>query len=764
MVRSWFLNFLIVLSALLLAYYDFFLIALFLFAGLIIYLILTSKLSLEFLILLIIFLLSELFFNLSFVSLPSSLPSYDNYELSGHVVNYPTFDGVRGSFILQTDNEDKLKEKVQVFVNFDTSLNKGDLLQIKGKLTPPVSPGNPGEFDYKAHLHREGINYILNVKKPQDIRLIASNTNVLYQLSSKYRHNIETSTIKYMGSDDASILLGMLLGKKENIDQNQYEEFQRTGIVHVFAVSGLHVGFLLLFFHGILSLIGVSSRNKFYVSIVVLLAYGTLVGWPISVQRASLMAGLGLFALYVRGEKNLLNSLGLAGLIIIFLDPYAPFKIAFQLSFAATWGLVYLYPIIKNSLPFENKAIDYILIPLCAQIPTVPLIAYHFNLFTPISIITNVLLGYIIGLIVILGFTAIVVLIFSSLLFSFITIPIGALINLVLFSNHLLVNIPGAYMRVATPSMIVIMIYYIGLALIIYQLVKGWNRKIFITGVLLIAMHLIIISLPASLFNKGKVEIVMIDVGQGDSILLKSPQGKFILIDGGGSDFTDVGKRKVLAYLYHRGIRNLFLVINSHPDTDHLRGLETVVSEISTRNIIIPYPLKDVEDYEKLKSIAQEKQVPISALHRGHFLNVEADFSFQVLTPPPEYNPKNNYNDHSLVLLAKHHDFSILLTGDIEEAGIEEMLLNSEIPNVTILKVPHHGSKSSLVTDFYEKAKPRYALISAGKNNNFGHPHFQVIEYLNDKGIISLQTNQSGLIYIETDGSKIQIKKPMLVE
>lgn len=761
MVRSWFLTFIIVLLSLLIAYYEYFLIGLLLFSGGIAYLLFNKKARSDLLVLSVIALTALLYYNLVFGPFPRDITGYEQYQLSGYVVNYPSYDGKRGSFILKTEEPHPLRAKVQVFCNFDPGLNKGDKVQIKGKLTPPGPPGNPGEFDYRTYLARENIYYILNLDKEENLRILQPNSNILYKFSNSYRQRLEIVANEAMGEDGAGILLGMLIGKIDGINEDEYEDYQKTGIVHVFSVSGLHVGFLLIFCHGLITLLNLSSRAKFYTSLTALFIYGTLVGWPVTVIRASIMGALGVLALYVRRDRNLLDSLGLAGLLIILIDPYAPFKIGFQLSFAATWGLVYIYPLIKNSLAIKNKIMDYLLIPVCAQIPIIPFIAYHFNLFSLISVISNIVLGYVLGLIVILGFAAMTLLLFSHTLFTVIAIPTTALIDLVRTINNWLVDLPLAYIHVATPSLLTIILYFTGLALLILYLNKKVNPHGAIAGIGLIIVFITIILLPASFYNKGQLEVVVIDVGQGDSILLKSPQGKFILIDGGGSDFTDVGKRKVLAYLKHRGIRNLYLAINTHPDTDHLRGLERVLREVEVNNIGIPYTLRDSEKYQQLKAIAREQDAKVIPLARGQILNIEPDFTFEVFHPDTKNNGTGTDNDESVVLLAKYRNFSILLTGDIEKDGLRRMLNDNNLTPVTVLKVPHHGSRNSLVPELYNQTRPLYALVSAGRNNSFGHPHEEILAELKKYGTIVFRTDQGGLIYIESDGTHMQIKRPM---
>ena len=218
------------------------------------------------------------------------------------------------------------------------------------------------------------IYYTLSLKKESDIKVLSRQGGIQGWINS-YRLQGEKTIHNFLPEEEASILLGMLLGEKEGIAPEQYSDFQKTGIVHIFAVSGLHVGYILLLAAGISALLGFSQRLKFFFGIFFLLLYGTLVGWPISVVRASIMAATGLFAYYIGRDNQLINSLGLAGIIILLLDPYALFKISFQLSFLATWGLVYLYPLIKSRMSYDNTLWDIVLIPLCAQIAVMPFIA-----------------------------------------------------------------------------------------------------------------------------------------------------------------------------------------------------------------------------------------------------------------------------------------------------------------------------------------------------------------------------------------------------
>ncbi|MDD2587141.1 MAG: ComEC/Rec2 family competence protein, partial [Syntrophomonadaceae bacterium] len=258
-------------------------------------------------------------------------------------------------------------------------------------------------------------------------------------------------------------------------------------------------------------------------------------------------------------------------------------------------------------------------------------------------------------------------------------------------------------------------------------------------------------------YNRGVLEVVFIDVGQGDSTLLKTPGGKFLLIDGGGSDFYDVGTRKLLPYLHHRGIRELFMVINTHPDTDHLQGLEKVVAELPVKCISLPASLVGADEYSNLKQAAQGRNIPLVPLQSGHELNIEKGLEMRVIYPDADKYAGRDYNEQSLVLDTRMGNFSILLTGDATTESLQKILNSRTVKPVTIVKVPHHGSKGSLLPEFYEKANPLYAVISSGKNNPFGHPHQSVLDMLEQNQIKILRTDLQGAITVETDGKGLKV-------
>lgn len=686
---------------------------------------------------------------------PVQIPALSNQVLQGQVTNYPSFDGRTASFILRTEHQDSYRQNIQVFCFFNPNLRKGDRVRLQGDLKPPAPPGNPGELDYPAYLRYNHIYYILSIKEKGAVRLIERDNGpsawlVNYQLQARDVFK------QVLSEDDANILLGMLLGIVEGIDPEEYRDYQKTGIIHVFSVSGMHIAFLLLVAVWMTELLGLGKKGRLAVGLLLLLAYGGLTGWPAPVLRSAIMGALGLVAYYSGRENGLLNSLGLAGTVILLLNPTALLQMSFQFTFLATWGLVYLFPLIKKSLKYQSTLWDLVLIPLCAQIPMLPLLIYHFNLFSPVSVLSNILLGYLSGAAVVFGFIALILARLPFLAALFLN-PAGLMIEMVRGINHLLVQLPGAFFWVAAPKMWPILAYYLGLLLVLYALVKKMNQRWLVGGALLMAVLMVQVFVPASLYNRGMVEEVFIDVGQGDSILIKTPQGKFILVDGGGSEFSDVAHRKLLPYLHYRGIREIWLAVNTHPDTDHLQGLETVLEELPVRQVAIPASLASSDKYQGLKDILNQKAIPLIPLAAGERLQIEDGLNARVLYPDRNLQ-QNDTNEQSLVLRFQYGSFSTLLTGDLRIQGLHNLLGLGDLAPVTVVKVPHHGSKGSLLPAFYDETNPRWAVISVGANNRFGHPNREVLEELERRQIKVYRTDQCGAITVETDGQTVSIK------
>ncbi|MDD4801945.1 MAG: DNA internalization-related competence protein ComEC/Rec2 [Syntrophomonas sp.] len=704
---------------------------------------------------LIILCAGMIYYQLLVLDMPSVLTQKKDAELSGKVVNFPHYDNEKTTFILKCEKSLPLQRKVRVVCLFNPNIGRGDEIRLRGELKIPHKPGNPGEFDYQAYLAGQGIYYTLTVKKNSELSLIASQSGLLKYIDS-FRSQGEQVTRQLLSQEESSILLGMLLGSREDIDEEQYEDFQKTGIVHLFSVSGLHVGFVLLMVAWLTSLAGASKSKRFLIGVAVLLLYGTMVGWPVPVIRSVIMGCLGLLAYYTGRENALLNALAISGLIILFMNPASLFDLSFQLTFLATWGLVSLFPLLRDKLPYKGWGYDLILIPIAAELAVLPLIAYHFNLFTPVSILANILVTYLSGGAVMLGFISLLAAPVSHSLAALLLYPAGFCVELILYVVEGVKQLPGAYLWVASPALALMILYYSALLMVVLAMQNIRYRRFYLPALLSMLIFIGSLLIPAGYYNRGSLEMVFIDVGQGDSTLIKTPQGRFVLVDGGGSPMYDVGSKTVLPYLHYRGISKLDMVINTHPDIDHLQGLVRVAHATQIKYIGLPECIKDRNEYYNLRNIAIFQNIPIVSLQAGQYIKLEENLEIKVIYPSGENYSGDNFNRKSLVLQIKFRDFSAILCGDIPQEVLTQVLEATDSP-VTLVKVPHHGSKGSLLPSFYNDLQPRYAVISVGANNPFGHPHPDVLEILAKTGAKVLRTDQDGAVIVRTNGRKLMI-------
>jgi competence protein ComEC len=704
---------------------------------------------------LIVTVISFAYFNLMVIKPPNELPVLKNTSLTGMVISYPVVDEGKTSFILRAESPNIYCDQVRVVTYYRANVHKGDKVNLKGDLKPPPPPSNPGEFDYPDYLANNGIFYVLSVKTGNNLSII-SHQEGLQKWIDSYRNRAERLFYHELTNQEAGIILGMLLGKLDGMDPEQYQDFQKTGIIHIFSVGGMHVGFLLLLSGWIMSLFKRSNRAKMFMGVCLLILYGTMIGWPLPVVRSVVMAVMGLIAYYAGRENSMVNALAISGIVILLVNPCSLFLISFQLTFLATFGLVYIYPTIRKAIKAEGSWKDIILVPLCAEVAVLPLVAVYFNMFSAVSLLTNIITTYLTGGVVILGFIAFILTGISSTIAALFLYPAGLFIDLILMLVEYMKILPGAYIWVATPLIWIVILYYLAL-LVFLKAISSGSRRWAAGSITVIFMIIASFYIPPSWYNRGQMEVVFIDVGQGDSILIKTPRGKFILIDGGGSQFYDVGSLKVLSYLHHRGINRLYMMINSHPDVDHLLGLETVFKETPVKLVGIPAGLDKAHEYNPIELLAQKQRIPVIPLHQGQVINLEKDVTASVLMPNDARYQTNNYNNHSLVLRIDYGNFSALFTGDIEEEAINNLLSSNNLTHATVIKVPHHGSKNSAVAGLYELTSPDYAVIPVGRDNDFGHPHPSAIKLLKNQNIKVLRTDENGAISFVTDGKNIKL-------
>ena len=440
-------------------------------------------------------------------------------------------------------------------------------------------------------------------------------------------------------------------------------------------------------------------------------------------------------------------------------NPFSIVDLGLILSFSGTSGILFFNKIITCKLNEKNgkenpkilqKIKNLIGVSISAQIAILPIVMISYNGISTLFIISNILTSEIIGIIIILGFVCVIIPIKP---FFYV---LNLLISLLNFISKTISNIPFSYIKVVTPNIFLIIIYYVIVVIaFIYLYLKNKKNKRF-TQKKILALYSkiwsklkcnkkqIIIVLIISCLGFYAIEanfrafnIYFVDVGQGDSTLIVTSTNKKILIDTGGSTNKsefNIGKNVLVPYLLNRGVMKLDYVLISHFDADHCEALSEVINSLIVKNLIISKQCKITNEYKEIINLVKKKNIKVVVVEEGDEINLDKYTSIEILYP--KKNLKfDDLNNNSIVCKLNYRNFSMLFTGDIEKVAETEIIKqynNSNKLRANILKVAHHGSKTSTTKEYLEAVKPQYALIGVGKDNKFGHPNDEVIERLKD--------------------------------
>ena len=640
----------------------------------------------------------------------------------------------------------------------------GDVLKIKGKLEKPIGKNNFGEFDYELYLAQERIFTYLNIWTEKDIQKIGEeNSNFFTYFSMLVRNKIKKIIEQTLQKPYNYLLIGMMLGEKGLIPPEIKEIFAEAGIMHILAVSGLHVGIIAAALFFLLNFLKLPKKLKFTILILFLIIYASITGYQPSVLRATIMFALLIGGKLINRNRNLFLSLFLAAFLILLSNPLVLYDAGFLLSFMVTFFLIYLSPILQEQL---SKVLVWIKDPLSISIASwigiFPLSAYFFNKVSIISIVVNIFIVPLTGIALILGFI--------TFFIGLVSIPLAYLIaniNFFVLKMILLISkyfslLSFSFIYTAQPSIFVIFLYYIMIFLaieIFYKKIFPPKMKIKATILILSAVLVVIIVQVFSPVDNLKVNFI--NVGEGDCILIEAPKKYNILIDGGGtplSDF-DVGGKVVIPYLRRKGINKINLLILTHPHLDHLEGLLAVLREFKVEMVLDSGLICNIPEYREFISNIKKEGILYHQARAGD--NFIFNNNLEIILLNPLYNSdfynESDFNNASIVvkLLYKNTDF--LFTGDIENTTENNLLIWQNILKSDVLKIAHHGSSNSSSLEFLEKVNPIITIISTGKNN-FGHPSEKIIERLKDKNIPVYRTDQNGTVIIRTNGQEYGVK------
>ena len=641
--------------------------------------------------------------------------------------------------INSVNNNRLSSERLMLTLISEKDLKLGDIILFNGILKEGMENTNPKLYNYRLNLLSQKIYTTMTIKDYQ-INIIKNEDHFKYRIKERFKNDIENLFTTYLNPSNSKLITSIILGESSYLEEDSLETYRELGLAHVMAISGLHIGIISGFLIYIFSRLGVKRKINIFLTLGIIWTYGFLVAYPPSILRASIMLSLLLYSSIIHEPYDWINTLSLACFLLLAINPYYLFNIGFQLSFVAAFSIVFFTPYIKQVFyPYKGKLISSLSSLLAVNLGILPFQAYYFNRIGMLSIIANLILIPIFSIALILGF----IMVASFYLVPFLNMIIGPALNFMLSLQEMILGfIPSIVTKVYSPEFTTIILYFILLLIILRVIHIESFKKPIVKTITLYLIFLIMINF-IMIYRDNSIELHFIDVGQGDSILIRTKAGDYLMDTGGSAveSTYDISKNITLPYLEKLGINRLKAIFITHFHADHCQGLPLLVEKLKVDNIIASYLPKD-------------NNLPIQIVQQGQGLILDKNTKLWILWPDKTIS--DNENNMSLVALLTYYNTQVLLTGDIERE-VEPLIAEKLNTNIDILKVPHHGSKTSSTENFLEILRPSVSIISVGRNNLHNHPSNEVVNRYNDFNSTLYRTDENGRVKVKLNKENYSI-------
>ena len=704
----------------------------------------------------------------------------------------------------------------QITKNETVDFKLGQRILLEATHASWEKPTNEGQFDSAKYYISQGI---LGQFKKGKVFKSGMKYDILRENMWQFRQKMQEILQCYLGQRDGGLISAMLLGEKSDLEAEDKSLYQRNGISHILAISGLHLSLLGMGIYNVLLKIMPGKKQASVLCIIIMSLYCIFTGNSISTIRATIMFALSLLATILGRSYDSLSALGLTAILQLFFNPYVLNNSGFLLSFLAVIGVTFLAPRLQQLFSCKKKWEKSLCVSLSATLTTLPVILISYGTYPWYSVFLNLLVLPAMSLLLFCAILLLVVVgrfgiwygngfgiyVIQDVLMRGSTVMQNALVSRSFAMQDVLVS-ENRLMHVITSvlkTIIKLILHYFELCCetfekLIYQDVyigaPGWVA-IGIYGILLVIVAsdkivkslffrkmllLCALSVLTMRFHHG-VEINMLDVGQGDCVVIRNSNGNVYISDCGSSSVSKVGKYRLLPFLKYKGYGKIKGIFISHMDEDHMNGILELMEMAPTEHLQIEYLFlpesvllieEDQEDLKELSTLASGNGTKIIYLSQGEEIQ-DGELRFSCVYPASQevdYSDfkKEDRNNSSLVLLMQYQEFEMLFTGDVEMAGeheivnyVQELTDQSlfQDDRIDVLKVAHHGSSGSSCEEFLEAIRPKISLISCGKNNSYGHPHTETLERLEDCGTKIFSTVDSGEITLKVYKRKVKIKQ-----
>jgi competence protein ComEC len=713
------------------------------------------------------------------------------------------------------------------------SIHAGDEVAVLTEAKRPQVFKDEGAFDRRAYLAQQNIDLVATLRAPELIERIASSSPTIGTVLARARRRLRDEIDElFAGTPQvAGVLRAMLLGDRSFVDREEGADFQKTGVFHVLVVAGLHLGALAFALYWVGRRLRLSRMWTVLFTITLLSAYVAVVEQRAPVLRAAMMAAIVVLGGFFFRRLELLNSAALAALILLAARPLALRDSSFQLTFVAIgciaglalpWLEKTVQPyvsalrgwrdvtrdaahepratqfridlrsltqwfsaplpkrlgkpagdVVVGGLSLTFRVWELLVLTVALQTGMLPLMARDFHRIPLTAPIVNLAAVPLTGVIVPLGFLTLACGLILPTVGKLLSVPLAWLTGLLLHFVQWFAHFPRWSYRIPGPPLWLILLFFaLAILLAVVMRLEHSLRVNVVWGLrgVFIACALTVAAYPfGERWTKGKLELTVLDVGQGDSLFVVSPGGKKLLIDGGGAfggfpgheeqHGVDPGEEAVSPYLWSRGFQRLDVVALTHAHQDHLGGLTAILDNFRVAKLWIGREVS-IPALARLEELARKRKIPIEHALRGksfHWDGVDGDFLWPEIAS--EMVAPSAMNNDSLVLRMQYGNETFLLPGDAEKQ-VEREILSENSPEAMrsdVLKVGHHGSKNSTTPEFLAVVQPRFGIISAGEDNLFGHPSQELLERLENAGVRILRTDRDGAVHVVTDGARLEI-------
>jgi competence protein ComEC len=639
----------------------------------------------------------------------------------------------------------------------DDGVVPGERLVVRGRLVPFDEARNPGEPSRRALALGEGLAGELAgdrvvLRAPPDARDVRS-------WSARARAALSRRLRELLREPEATVVAGALWGERGTLPQDVRDDFQATGTVHVLVTAGLHLGVIAWLVAGALQLLRVPRVASSLAAIPCVVAYAWLSGAHLPSQRAAAMVSVALLARACGARPVSWNALALAALVVAAIWPAAVTTVSFALSFSCVAAILLFARPLQHALErweLPERVREALALTIATQIGVWPLSAATFGVVAPYAILANAAVVPATGIAMLAGIAA--------LLLGAIPIAGRAAATIAVWDVDLILRVvsavaalPGARVWVAPPPAVAIVAYDAAAIAAAIVLRRSVRAAVAIVACASLAVLVTTLRLP-----DGKLTITMLDVGQGDGIVVRTPRGHVILIDSGGrlergpakdgrSPAELVGERVVLAYLKREGVRHVDLLVNTHPHGDHVGGLAPIVRALRVDAIADSGQTYGGRAFNDGLHEATLHHVPVHVARCGDRWATDDGVTLSVLSPCGALfaDGKNDVNENSVVVMLAYRDFRMLFMGDAGFQAEQRLLESGADLHADVLKVGHHGSAYSSAPNFVTAVRLKYALISVGRHNLFGHPAATTLATLRGAGAMTYRTDLCGAVIIE---------------